>query len=30
MHKIAALPGGWNPHTEGVIFIEQSSAPIVF
>ncbi|NJO97830.1 MAG: cobaltochelatase subunit CobN [Pleurocapsa sp. CRU_1_2] len=30
MHKIAALPGGWNPHTEGVIFIEQSPAPIVF
>ncbi|PSB07819.1 cobaltochelatase subunit CobN [Pleurocapsa sp. CCALA 161] len=30
MHKIAALPGGWNSHTEGVIFIEQSSAPIIF
>ena len=30
MHKIAALPGGWNPNTEGVIFIEQSPAPIVF
>ncbi|MEN9519910.1 MAG: cobaltochelatase [Cyanobacteriota bacterium] len=30
MHKIAALPGGWNPNTEGVVFIEQSSAPIVF
>ncbi len=30
MHKIAALPGGWNPNTEGVIFIEQSPAPIIF
>ena len=30
MHKIAALPGGWNPQTEGVIFVEQSPAPIVF
>ena len=30
MHKLAAIPGGWNPNTEGVIFIEQSPAPIVF
>ena len=30
MHKIAALPGGWNPNTEGVIFIEQSPSPIIF
>lgn len=30
MHKIATLPGGWNPDTEGVIFVEQSPAPIVF
>ena len=30
MHKIAALPGGWNPNTEGVILLEQSPAPIVF
>ena len=30
MHKIAALPGGWNPNAEGVIFIEQSPAPIIF
>lgn len=29
MHRIAATPGGWNPHTEGVIFLEQSPAPIV-
>ncbi|MGF1540990.1 MAG: cobaltochelatase subunit CobN [Pleurocapsa sp.] len=30
MHKLAAIPGGWNPNTEGVIFIEQTPAPIVF
>ena len=30
MHKIAATPGGWSQDTEGVIFIEQSPAPIVF
>ena len=30
MHKISALPGGWNPNAEGVIFIEQSPAPIIF
>ncbi|MEW6498609.1 MAG: cobaltochelatase subunit CobN, partial [Cyanobacteriota bacterium] len=30
MHRIAATPGGWNPQAEGVIVIEQSSAPIIF
>ncbi len=30
MHRIAATPGGWNPESEGVIFIEQSPAPLVF
>ncbi|GAC1460309.1 MAG: hypothetical protein NVSMB70_05740 [Chamaesiphon sp.] len=30
MHRLAATPGGWNPQEEGVIFIEQRSAPIVF
>jgi cobaltochelatase CobN len=30
MHRLAATPGGWNPDTEGVIFIEQNPAPIVF
>ena len=30
MHKIAATPGGWNPEAEGVIFVEQNPAPIVF
>ena len=30
MHKIAATPGGWDPQAEGVIFIQQTPAPIVF
>ena len=30
MHRLAATPGGWNPNTDGVIFIDQSPAPIVF
>ncbi|MCA1991847.1 MAG: cobaltochelatase subunit CobN, partial [Coleofasciculus sp. S288] len=30
MHRIAATPGGWNPEADGVIFIEQTPAPIVF
>ncbi|NET17711.1 MAG: cobaltochelatase subunit CobN, partial [Okeania sp. SIO1H6] len=30
MHRIAATPGGWNPQAEGVIFIEQTPAPIIF
>ena len=30
MHRLAATPGGWNPQEEGVIFIEQTPAPIVF
>ncbi|MEL6319463.1 MAG: cobaltochelatase subunit CobN, partial [Cyanobacteria bacterium J06626_14] len=29
MHRIAATPGGWTPESEGVVFVEQSSAPIV-
>jgi cobaltochelatase CobN len=29
MHRLAATPGGWNPETEGVVFIEQSPAPLV-
>lgn len=29
MHRIAAMPGGWNPESEGVIFVEQTPAPIV-
>jgi cobaltochelatase CobN len=30
MHRLAASPGGWNPDTDGVIFLEQTPAPIVF
>ncbi|SKB16128.1 Aerobic cobaltochelatase subunit CobN [Planktothrix sp. PCC 11201] len=30
MHRIAATPGGWNPDTDVVIFIEQTPAPIIF
>ncbi|MCU0527603.1 MAG: hypothetical protein MUF72_22625, partial [Elainella sp. Prado103] len=29
MHRLAALPGGWTPDTEGVIFIDQTPAPLV-
>ena len=29
MHRLAATPGGWNSDIEGVVFIEQSPAPIV-
>ena len=30
MHRLATIPGGWNPAAEGVIFVEQQPAPIVF
>ncbi|WP_416672311.1 cobaltochelatase subunit CobN [Egbenema bharatensis] len=30
MHRLATLPGGWTPDTEGVIFIQQRPAPLVF
>ena len=29
MHRLAATPGGWNPDAEGVIFLEQTPAPII-
>ena len=29
MHRIAATPGGWSSDTDGVIILEQTSAPIV-
>ncbi|NEP16731.1 MAG: cobaltochelatase subunit CobN [Leptolyngbya sp. SIO4C1] len=29
MHRLAATPGGWIPGEEGVVFIEQTPAPIV-
>ncbi len=30
MHRLAATPGGWTPDTDGVIFVEQTPAPLVF
>ncbi|MEO1209183.1 MAG: cobaltochelatase subunit CobN [Cyanobacteria bacterium J06638_20] len=30
MHRLPAAPGGWTPESEGVVFIEQTPAPIVF
>jgi cobaltochelatase CobN len=30
MHRLATIPGGWNPAAEGVIFVEQQPAPIAF
>jgi cobaltochelatase CobN len=29
MHRIATLPGGWNPDLEGVIFVDQTPGDIV-
>jgi cobaltochelatase CobN len=29
MHRLATLPGGWNPSADGVIFVDQQPAPIV-
>ncbi|GAB4379104.1 MAG: cobaltochelatase subunit CobN [Elainellaceae cyanobacterium] len=30
MHRLATIPGGWTPDAEGVIFIEQTQAPLIF
>lgn len=30
MHRLSASPGGWDPSVEGVIFVEQTPAPLVF
>jgi len=30
MHRLATTPGGWTPDTEGVIFVEQTPAAIIF
>ncbi|HEY9888479.1 MAG TPA: cobaltochelatase subunit CobN, partial [Candidatus Obscuribacterales bacterium] len=30
MHRLAATPGGWTPDTDGVIFVEQTPAPLIF
>ncbi|NET39387.1 MAG: cobaltochelatase subunit CobN, partial [Cyanothece sp. SIO1E1] len=29
MHRLAATPGGWTPEADGVIFVEQTPAPLV-
>ncbi|NJO77673.1 MAG: cobaltochelatase subunit CobN [Cyanobacteria bacterium RM1_2_2] len=29
MHRLATLPGGWTPETDGVILIDQTPAPLV-
>jgi cobaltochelatase CobN len=29
MHRLSTLPGGWTPETDGVIWVEQSPAPLV-
>ncbi|NET47747.1 MAG: cobaltochelatase subunit CobN [Merismopedia sp. SIO2A8] len=29
MHRLAATPGGWTPGQDGVIFVEQTPAPLV-
>ena len=30
MHRLASIPGGWTPATEGVIVVEQTPAPLIF
>lgn len=30
MHRINTMPGGWNQQTDGVIFLTQTPAPLVF
>jgi cobaltochelatase CobN len=29
MHRLATLPGGWQPGEDGVVFIDQTPAPLV-
>ena len=29
MHRLVATPGGWTPETDGVIFVEQTPAPVI-
>ena len=29
MHRLNALPGGWTPDSDGVIFIEQTPGAII-
>lgn len=30
MHRLTAIPGGWSPGDEGVIFVDQSPGDVVF
>jgi cobaltochelatase CobN len=30
VHRIASTPGGCTSDNEGVVFVEQNSAPIIF
>lgn len=30
MHRLATSPGGWNSQSEGISFVSQTPAPIVF
>ena len=30
MHLIAAIPGGWNPNDEGVVYVDQSPGDVLF
>ncbi|MFM1843199.1 MAG: CobN component of cobalt chelatase involved in biosynthesis [Cyanobacteriota bacterium] len=29
MHRLATLPGGWTPDTDGVVMVEQTPAPMI-
>lgn len=29
MHRLATLPGGWTPDSDGVVMVEQTPAPII-
>ena len=29
MHRLATMPGGWTPDTDGDIFIDQQPAPVI-
>lgn len=30
MHRLAAIPGGWSPNDDGVVFVDQSPGDLVF
>ncbi|MEB3159839.1 MAG: cobalt chelatase [Synechocystis sp.] len=29
MHRLATLPGGWTPDTDGVVMVDQTPAPMI-